>query len=66
MSTLLTMSQAILAVPRICIEGAFLDETVATRRQGSPGKVLGFTKRFIGIAVTKRRDNCQARRPNSL
>ncbi|SDH44691.1 hypothetical protein SAMN05216338_1009110 [Bradyrhizobium sp. Rc2d] len=66
MSTLLTVSQASLAVPRICIEGGFLDETAATRKQGSPGKRPGFTKRFIGIVVTDRRDNRQARRPKSL
>ncbi|MDA9476851.1 hypothetical protein XI03_20610 [Bradyrhizobium sp. CCBAU 65884] len=53
MSTLLTVNQAILAVRRICIEGGFLDETAANRKQGSPGKGLGFTKRFIGIVVTK-------------
>ncbi|MDA9390831.1 hypothetical protein WN73_09025 [Bradyrhizobium sp. CCBAU 45394] len=61
-----TVSQAILAVPRICIEGGFLDETAATRKQGSPGKRPGFTKRSIGIVVTERRDNRQARRPESL
>ncbi|WP_165405748.1 hypothetical protein [Bradyrhizobium genosp. SA-3] len=63
MSTLLTVSQASLAVPRICIEGGFRDETAATRKQGLPGKRPGFTKRFIG---TERRDNRQARRPKSL
>ncbi|WP_164939541.1 hypothetical protein [Bradyrhizobium zhanjiangense] len=66
MSTLLTVSQAILAVPRICIEGGFLDETAATRKQGSPGKKPSFRKRFIGIVITERRDNRHARRPKSL
>ncbi|WP_407114432.1 hypothetical protein [Bradyrhizobium sp. LMG 9283] len=60
MSTLLTVSQAILAVPRVCIEGGFLDETAATRKQGSPVKRPGFTKRFIGIVVSETRDNRQA------
>ncbi|MCA1510306.1 hypothetical protein [Bradyrhizobium sp. NBAIM01] len=66
MSTLLTVNQAILAVPRICIEGGFLDETAANRKQGSPGRRRGFAKRFIGIVVTERRDNRQARRPKSV
>jgi hypothetical protein len=34
MSTLLTVRQASLAVVRICIEGGFLDQTAATRKQG--------------------------------
>ncbi|MGY3473682.1 hypothetical protein [Bradyrhizobium ottawaense] len=66
MSTLLTVSQAILAVPRICIEGGFRDETAATSKQGSPGKRPGLTKRFIVLVVTERRDNRRARRPKSL
>ncbi|WP_157644487.1 hypothetical protein [Bradyrhizobium sp. WSM2793] len=65
MSTLLTVSQAILAVPRICIEGGFRDETAATSKHGSPGKRPGLTKRFIVIVVTERRDNRRAR-PKSL
>ncbi|WP_164940754.1 hypothetical protein [Bradyrhizobium zhanjiangense] len=60
MSTLLTVSQASLAVPRICIEGGFLDQTAASRKQGSPRKRLGFTKRFIGIVVSETRDNRRA------
>ncbi|MDA9440458.1 hypothetical protein XH98_15335 [Bradyrhizobium sp. CCBAU 51745] len=60
MSTLLTVSQASLAVPRICIEGGFRDQMAATRKQGSSCKRLGFAKRFISIVVSKTRDDRRA------
>ncbi|WP_177248703.1 hypothetical protein [Bradyrhizobium sp. Ghvi] len=57
MSTLLSVSQARLAVPRICNDGGFLDGTAATRKQGSWCKRRSFTNRFIDIAVSETGDN---------